>query len=199
MVGPLPAAPRDRPEPVRADVRRSVRPRSAGGSRFAGLPGAVIEEVIVRKRTTASLAIVVALWLASPAEAQKAGVRAGVSGDPDQFFFGGHVETSPLVDQLSFRPNVEVGLGDNRTLVALNIEFVYGFPLRRQPWRVYVGGGPAANIVSFSDDRPDGSDVNGGFNLLVGLEHREGLFTELKVGMIDSPSIKFTVGYNFRR
>ena len=26
---------------------------------------------------------------------QSFGVRAGVSGDPDQFFFGGHFETEP--------------------------------------------------------------------------------------------------------
>ena len=40
----------------------------------------------------------------------QAGVRAGVSVDPDQFYFGGHIETTPLVDRLRFRPNVEVGV-----------------------------------------------------------------------------------------
>ena len=45
--------------------------------------------------------------------------------------------------------------------------------------------------------RDDDADVEGGFNVLVGLQHRQGLFTEFKVGAIDSPSVKFTVGYAF--
>ena len=41
------------------------------------------------------------------------------------------------------------------------------------------------------------SDVGGGLNFLLGIQHRKGLFAELKVGAIDSPSIKFAVGYVF--
>jgi hypothetical protein len=40
--------------------------------------------------------------------------------------------------------------------------------------------------------------VGGGFNILVGLEHKKGLFTEFKVGFADSPDIKFAVGYVFK-
>ncbi len=54
---------------------------------------------------------------AGPAEAQQIapGVQAGVSVDPDQFYFGGHIETSPLIDRLRFRPNVDIGIGDATT------------------------------------------------------------------------------------
>jgi hypothetical protein len=139
--------------------------------------------------------VVAALACAAVAQAQvRTGVRAGVSASPDQFFFGGHVETEPLVEQLSFRPNVEIGLGDDVTTVAFNVEFVYSIPLRQQPWRVYFGAGPAANLYSHDDD----SSIHGGFNLLVGAQHSRGLFTELKVGVADSPELKFTVGYQFR-
>jgi hypothetical protein len=124
----------------------------------------------------------------------RAGVRAGVSADPNQFYVGGHVETSPLVEHLSFRPNVEVGMGEDKTVLAMNIEFVYEFPVKRQPWRVYVGGGPAAVVVWNGD-----GEVGGGFNLLTGFEHKGGLFTEIKVGGLDSPGFKFAVGYNFKR
>ena len=48
--------------------------------------------------------------------------------DPDQFYFGGHVERSPLIDRLHFRPNVEVGFGDDLTLITANMDFVYKFP-----------------------------------------------------------------------
>jgi hypothetical protein len=135
------------------------------------------------------------LFTAAAAQAQvRPGIRAGVSAEPDQFFFGGHIETRPLVDQLTFRPNVEVGVGGETTVVALNIEFVYSVPLQKEPWRVYFGAGPAANIMS--SNRDDG--VGGGFNMLVGVQHAGGLFTELKVGALDSPTLKFTVGYQFR-
>lgn len=134
---------------------------------------------------------------ASPAAAQ-VGVRAGVSGNPDQFVIGGHYETKPLIPKLTFRPNVEVGVGDDSTLVALNIEFVYSIPLYGKPWRVYMGGGPAANIYSDGNGNGDGADVAGGFNFLVGAQHDRGLFVEFKVGAIDSPTVKFLVGYAFK-
>ena len=38
------------------------------------------------------------------------GVRMGVSNSPGQIYFGGHLETAPLMDNLSFRPNAELGL-----------------------------------------------------------------------------------------
>lgn len=145
-------------------------------------------------------ALLLMLCVSAPAAAQTFGVRAGVSGEPDQFFFGGHVETSPIIEHLTFRPNVEIGVGDHVTLVALNVEFAYWIPIENTAWSLYFGGGPAANIYSFDNHgRGDGSDVEGGFNILVGVQHRRGLFTELKVGTIDSPDIKFTVGYVFKK
>jgi len=149
------------------------------------------------RRLVLSLLMIAAL--AAPAYGQtQFGVRAGVSADPDQFFFGGHFETEPLIERLSFRPNVEIGIGDHLTLFAFNIEFVWSIPLDNHPWRVYLGGGPAANIYSRDNGPGDDSGVEGGFNLLAGLQHQRGLFTEIKVGALDSPSVKFTVGYAFR-
>jgi hypothetical protein len=135
-----------------------------------------------------------------PAKAEPTfGVRVGVSGDPDQFYFGGHVETPPLIEHLTFRPNAEIGVGDDLTLFAFNFEFAYWIPLKNQPWRVYLGGGPALVIRSFHEGHPQhgDSDVGGGLNFLLGIQHRKGLFAELKVGAIDSPTIKFCVGYVF--
>jgi hypothetical protein len=140
----------------------------------------------------ACLAIALGLWV-SPALAQGPGVRAGVSLDPDQFYFGGHIETDPLVDRLRFRPNVEIGVGDDVTIVAFNFEFAYHFPSRR-PWNLYAGAGPALNLVDTEQD----TDPEGGFNILLGAQHRGGLFFEFKVGTIDSPDVKFGVGYSWR-
>jgi hypothetical protein len=128
---------------------------------------------------------------ASNASAQEFGVRAGASVDPDQFYFGAHVETGPLADRIHFRPNVELGVGNDLTAVAVNLEVVYKAPLRRQPWTFYGGGGPAINF--YDTDR--GSDTEGGFNLLGGLEHDKGLFFEVKLGLVDSPDFKVGIGY----
>jgi hypothetical protein len=137
---------------------------------------------------------------AAAAQAQGVGVRAGASIDPDQFYAGAHFETGELAERLRFRPNVEVGVGDNVTLVALNFEFTYRLPptAPRLPralsmWHLYVGAGPALNIFKFRND----TRSEGGFNGLIGLAHAKGLFAEAKVGALKSPSFKFGVGYTF--
>jgi hypothetical protein len=136
---------------------------------------------------------VVLLVLARPAAAQGPGLRAGLSIDPDQVFIGGHYETGPIVDRVHFKPNIEIGFGDDFTLIALNFEGVYKFPSQGD-WNAYAGGGPALNIASFDDD----SDTGAGFNFLGGIETTRGLMFEVKFGVADSPQVKFTVGYTFR-
>jgi hypothetical protein len=154
--------------------------------RFDLLPGIVLVLLVVA---------------ASSAQAQVGagfGVRAGVSADPDQFHFGAHYDTGPLFDRLSFRPNLEVGLGDDVTTVAANFEFAYWIPIRKRPWAVYVGGGPALVVYTHGQDHGNDTETEPGFNLLVGLGHSRGFFAEAKLGLIDSPEAKFTVGYSWR-
>jgi hypothetical protein len=139
--------------------------------------------------------LVVSAGAVRPAHAQeaKAGVRAGISVNPDQFYFGGHIETSPLIDRVRFRPNVEIGVGSDGTLAAFNFEFIYPFA-SRQPWHVYAGAGPALNWFRSHGQ----SDSSAGFNILFGLQNTKGLFFEAKIGTFDSPDVKFGVGYTFR-
>lgn len=134
------------------------------------------------------------IGLASRVEAQGFGVRAGVSADPDQFYGGIDYETAELLDRLRFRPNLEIGVGDDATLTTVNFEFAYHIPIQKKPWSVYVGGGPALVISHAHGD----TNTGGGFNILLGIAHRRGLFAEIKVGAIDSPGFKFGVGYRFR-
>lgn len=144
------------------------------------------------------VAAVALMVFTASARAQGMGVRAGASADPDQFYAGVHFETSELAEHLRFRPSVEVGVGDHVTLITLNFEFTYRLPPAALPqslsmWHLYVGGGPALNIFRFSND----TRSEGGFNGLIGLAHRRGLFAEAKVGALKSPSFKFAVGYTF--
>lgn len=144
----------------------------------------------------AVMAVVMLIVSSQTASAQGPGVRAGVSVNPDQFYFGGHYETGELIDQLYLRPNLEVGVGDDVTLVAVNLEAIYKIPLKnRRGTTFYVGGGPAINWY----DRDDQSDAKAGLNLLAGLEFNERFFLEIKGGVADSPDLKIGVGYTFRR
>ena len=154
-----------------------------------------MSRVALRNTCASSFLVVLAsLAMVTSASAQGPGVRAGASVDPDQFYFGGHYESRPLVQRLHFKPNVELGVGDDITTLGINFEFVYKIPLNGSPWNLYAGGGPAVNFYSFDDN----SETEGGFNVLFGAETAQGLFFELKLGALDSPDLKFGVGYTWR-
>ena len=80
---------------------------------------------------------VFAAW-AVPANAQF-GLRGGLSANPDQLYVGVHTETGPVFERFLFRPNLEVGFGNDVTVVALNGEFLYPFQLENGT-RLHVGG-----------------------------------------------------------
>jgi hypothetical protein len=158
--------------------------RSAGGCMQ-------MRNVCVRALGGLTCALVIT---AAPAGAQDFGIRGGASVNPNQLYLGAHVEAGPLVDRVYFRPNVEVGFGDDLTLTTINLEFLYRHPLPRSEWGIYGGGGPAINFYNFDG----GDETEAGFNLLFGLEHDRGLFTEVKAGLGDSPDLKIGVGYTWR-
>jgi hypothetical protein len=145
---------------------------------------------------TTILALTAMICVASGSAMAQAGfgIRAGVTAGPNQFHFGPHYVSDPFLGNLTFRPNLEIGVGDHTTTLAANVEFAYGFPISNSDVSVYVGAGPALNAYWHNSDTNSG----GGLNLLVGVEHKKGLFGEIKVGAFDSPDFKFTVGYTFR-
>jgi hypothetical protein len=166
---------------------------------------AVFEEVTIVRLSrnqygsgwVATAVLGLAVWLVPAlASAQIApGVRAGASVDPDQVYVGGHLETQPIYERLVFRPNVEVGFGDNLTLAGFNFEFAWKFPQRSGPWGFYAAAGPAINLYRY--DGP-GDDAKAGFNFVGGVENDRGFFFEFKVGADNSPAFKFGVGMTFR-
>jgi hypothetical protein len=140
------------------------------------------------------LAVIICLASGSAMAQTGFGLRAGVTIDPDQFHFGPHFVSDPLIGDLTFRPNLEIGVLSDLTTVAVNFEFAYKIPIPNTYFSAYVGAGPALNVFRFAGDTSSG----GGFNVLLGAEHESGLFGELKVGAFDSPDFKFTVGFTFR-
>jgi hypothetical protein len=138
------------------------------------------------------------------------GIRGATSLDPEMFMFGVHSQLGPFFSEnLYARPNLEFGFGELTTLVGLNFEAVYRLPVvqRTSRWNVYAGGGPALNFSRESfeadadgdRDRIDFSDLtlDVGFNFLIGIQSRDGMFLELKSTAYSIPTIRFEIGYNF--
>ncbi|MHB8080053.1 MAG: hypothetical protein ACYDIE_12455 [Candidatus Krumholzibacteriia bacterium] len=158
------------------------------------------------KRLTA-LAAAVLLAVAVPAAAlPNFGARAGFTSGPDQIHLGAHAEVLELRPGLVFLPNLEVGLGDNQTVWALNAEVAWTIDRADwRDWRPYVGGGLGLFIISYDQpDAPPGFDdrrSNAGLSVLFGaakmlrLGHKA--FVEVKLGLEDAPDVKFTTGLTF--
>jgi hypothetical protein len=146
-----------------------------------------------RSRTTQIVLGALLCCVPSTAGGQTIGPHAGISVHPEQFYFGAQAETPPLADRLRFRPSLDIGVGDDVTTAALNVEFAYHFR-STQLWNVYAGGGPTLNLIKTSGD----TNLEPGLNILLGLAHEDGLFVEVKAGALDSPRLRLGVGYQFR-
>ena len=136
------------------------------------------------------------------------GVRAASALDPELFMFGAHTQMGPFFSENVWaRPNLEIGFGELTTLLAFNFEGIYRLPVtsRTSRWNIYAGGGPALNWShrNFVEETDRGKidfgdlDLDVGFNFLLGIQAREGMFLELKSSAYSIPTIRFEVGYNF--
>jgi hypothetical protein len=138
-----------------------------------------------------------------PAVAQEGfGFRGGVTIDPEQGFAGMHY-LAAVADRLRLQPAAEVGFGSDLTLVTFRVDFTQWFELGASQWSLYVGGGPAVNILRYDDALAqlrggDSIDVDGGFDFALGFAHRDGVMLEIRVGSAGSPDLRFGVGYTFR-
>ena len=133
------------------------------------------------------------------------GLRAGFSTSPDQLVLGGQMSIGEVAPSLTFDPNVELGFGDNATLICFNLDMHYHFDIENSSWRPYVGAGAGINFVSI--DLPpgyaDNSSTNVGGTFLFGAsvptQSGNRFFGELKLGLGDwTPDMKILVGWNFR-
>ena len=131
------------------------------------------------------------------------GPRVGFSIDPDQIVLGGQVTFAEVAPNLSFDPNIELGFGDDITLIGFNFDLHYHFDTNTT-WRPYAGGGLGINYWSVDlpepfDDVSD-TEVGGQVILGAGAPTRAGnrFFGELKLGLGDVPDLKMIVGWNFK-
>jgi len=126
------------------------------------------------------------------------GPRVGVTVDPDQIHFGAHADLGQITPRLRFQPNVEVGVGDNITIIALNFEAAYRFRGKWDVWSPYAGGGIGVNFISHErgGDNTD-AGLNGLFGIEKGTRRGDRFFIEMKLGLLDPPDLKATVGWTF--
>ncbi len=156
------------------------------------------------RRSLLALAILAVLPAASFAGPFAAyGPHLGFSSGPDQFVAGGHLQWGDIAPQLDFVPGIDLGFGDNSTLISVNGDFRYRIDARTQ-WQPYVGGGVGIHFVSFNNPGPgpDGSDTRAGGHFLAGADvatqGASRFFVELKLGFSDSPDFKALAGWSFR-
>jgi len=128
------------------------------------------------KRTCLLLLIAITLVLPAPAKAEDPaspstsaststsketspwGIRVGLATDPDQVVAGVHFLETRIAKNLYLEPNVEIGFGDDHTILAATAPFHYRFEVdgKVQP---YAGGGVTVGFDRF-DRSGDDSDTN---------------------------------------
>lgn len=128
------------------------------------------------------------------------GPRLGLSVDPDQIVVGVHASLGQLAPHVRFQPNVELGFGDDVTLVEINADVHYRFQNNWDVWNPYAGAGLGLGFAAV-DGADDQSDLQ--VHLVGGVEKgvsNGAFFGEIKFGLSDeTPDFKFLVGWTFRR
>lgn len=155
------------------------------------------------------LAIALAVAAIVPAAAwagafQTFGPHLGFSSDPSQVLFGGQLQMGDVAPSLDFVPGVDLGIGDDLTIISLNGDFHYRFVIEGMTWQPYAGGGVAVHFVSFDNLGPgsDDSDTFAEGTVILGADvpTKSGsrFFVEGKIGLGDGPDLKVLAGWHFK-
>lgn len=141
------------------------------------------------------------------------GVQAGVGLDPELIMFGAHARFAPVFHRaVTLRPALEFGVGEVTTMAALHFDVLY--TLASSPgsrWTPYLGAGPNFSVShrgfetggedELEDERNrfdfSDTDVDGGFNVVAGVQRENGMFLELKATAYGVTNIRLLAGFNF--
>lgn len=131
------------------------------------------------------------------------GPRLGLTANPDQIHFGAHADFGNFAEHVRVQPSLEVGVGDNFTLFAINLDAQYRFARRWAVWTPYLGGGPGIFFINVDSkgNGHRGSDTDIGLSAVGGIEkgiaNGSRFFLEGRLGFIDAPDFKITAGWTF--
>jgi hypothetical protein len=150
------------------------------------------------------LALVLLSAGAASAEFRGVGPRFGVGSDPDQFIMGLHLDAGRFATNVRFQPDLEVGAGDDQTLVAFTLPAHYLFPVHGDV-RPYMGGGLGIGIEDHDTARTgdgDDTDVEMGLVMAAGAQWQmsSGSLFLLELNLIagDLHDFEFVAGFTFR-
>ena len=146
--------------------------------------------------------------LAVPALAQNSdtegwGFRVGLGDDPDQGIFGAQWEITEFAPDLRFIPNVELGFGDDHTILSLTFPVNYMFRDLDVDFVPYAGGGVALGVVDKDKDMgDDDTDFEIALKTASGIEwtlnNRTRFFVELNLVFGDLHDVQAMAGWTFR-
>lgn len=159
----------------------------------------------------AALALLVLSLLAGsavPAAAQDIayrgiGLRAGVADDPDQGVVGVQFNFGEFIPNLRFQPHLDVGFGDDTTIVSATAPVHYRLPLESS-LTLYGGAGVTVGFIDRDEPNVRGDDEGSDFDispmLAGGIEWPVGnneLAVELNVTGGDFSTVKLVLGWMF--
>lgn len=132
------------------------------------------------------------------------GLRAGVADDPDQGVVGAQFNFGEFIPNLRFQPHIDLGFGDDTTIVSVTAPVHYRLPLEGK-LTLYGGAGVTAGFIDRDEDRgrgneDDGSDFDISPMLAGGIEWPVGnneLAVEVNVTGGDFSTVKLVVGWMF--
>jgi hypothetical protein len=157
----------------------------------------------MRHRVIMTLAVLVLLPAAASAGPfTYYGPHIGFGNGPDQTVIGGQLQMNGVAPRLAFVPGLDYGFNDVSSVLTLNGDFHYQLS-NETAWQPYAGLGAEVNFWQETDRRGrDESSTSTGGHLILGAatRNRTGgrFFTELKLGLGDSPDMKLLLGWNLR-
>jgi hypothetical protein len=155
----------------------------------------------MRHRVIMTLAILVLLpATASAGPFNYYGPHVGFGQGPDQTVIGGQLQWNGVAPRTAFVPGIDYGFNDLGSVLTVNADFHYQLSYETA-WQPYAGLGAEMNV--WRDNGLGGTrQTQSGGHLIVGaaIRNRSGgrFFTELKLGLGDTPDMKMLLGWNLR-
>jgi hypothetical protein len=149
-------------------------------------------------------AIGTVIFMPATSHALMWGPRVGVGLDPDQLIFGLHFRPDAIANNLYVQPNVEVGVGDDHTILSFAVPLHYHFDIDSSA-EPYAGGGFSFGVDAEDDDDDNGDDDDSDFEVSIdmvgGLEWKldsgNAFLLELKLGIGDLHTMELMTGWLF--
>jgi hypothetical protein len=155
----------------------------------------------MRHRVIMTLAMLVLLPAAASADSfTYYGPHIGFGQGPDQTVIGGQLQWNGVAPRTAFVPAIDYGFNDLSSVLTLNADVHYNLTYSTA-WQPYLGLGAEVDMWHDRGSNDPNQTQTGG-HLIVGAatRNRSGgrFFTELKLGLGESPDMKMLVGWNLR-